>query len=71
MFQAPEQLATQNKTNMVAASRLTSIALEGIERMFELNLKASKSAFGYIVQQTKAVAEIKDVQELAQLKNTF
>jgi phasin family protein len=71
MFQAPEQLATLNKTNMEAAARLTSIALEGIERMFELNLKASKSAFGNIVLQTKAIAEIKDVQELAQLKNTF
>ena len=71
MFQSPEQLATLNKANMEAASRLTSIALEGIERMFELNLKAAKSAFADIVQQTKAASEIKDVHELAQLKNTF
>src|SRR5678816_2326898 len=39
--------------------------------MLELQLKTAKSAFADGVQQAKAFTEIKDVQELAQLKNTL
>ena len=71
MFQAPEQFIALNKANLEAAVRLAGIALEGAERMLELQLKTAKSAFADGVQQAKAVTEIKDVQELAQLKNTL
>ena len=71
MFQAPEQFMALNKANLEAAVRFAGIALEGAERMLELQLKTAKSAFADGVQQAKAFTEIKDVQELAQLKNTL
>ena len=71
MFQAPEQFMALNKANLEAAVRFAGIALEGAERMLELQLKTAKSAFADGVQQAKALTEIKDVQELAQLKNTL
>ena len=71
VFQAPEQFAALNKANLETAIRFTSIALEGAERMFELNLKTAKSTFADFVQQAKTFTEIKDPQEFAQLKNTI
>ena len=71
MFQAPEQFVALNKANLEAAVRFAGIALEGAERMFELQLKAAKSVFADGVQQAKTFAEIKDVQELAKLKDRF
>lgn len=71
MFQAPEQLVALNKANLEAAVRFAGIALEGAERMLELQLKTAKIAFADAVQQAKAIAEIKDVQEIAQLRNTL
>ena len=71
MFQAPEQLVALNKANLEAAVRFAGIALEGAERMLELQLKTAKIAFADGVQQAKALAEIKDVQEIAQFRNTL
>jgi phasin family protein len=71
MFQAPEQLMALNKANLEAAVRFAGIALEGAERMLELQLKTAKIAFADGVQQAKALTEIKDVQEIAQLRNTL
>lgn len=71
MFQAPEQLVALNKANLEAAVRFAGIALEGAERMLELQLKTAKIAFADGVQQAKALTEIKDVQEIAQLRNTL
>jgi len=51
--------------------RFAGIALEGAERMLEVQLKAAKSAFADGVQQAKALADAKDPQEFAQLKNTL
>ncbi len=51
--------------------RLTGIALEGAERMLEVQLKAAKSAFADGVQQAKTLSEVKDPQEFAQIKNTL
>jgi phasin family protein len=71
MFQAPEQLMAMNKANLEAAVRFAGVALEGAERMLELQLKTAKSAFADGVQQAKALSDIKDVQEFSQMKNTL
>lgn len=71
MLQAPEQLMALNKANLEAAVRFAGIALEGAERMFEIQLKAAKGVFADGVQQAKALADVKDLQEFAQLKNTL
>ena len=57
MYQAPEQLMALNKANLEIAVRFAGIALEGAERMLELQLKAAKSAFADGVQQAKVLAE--------------
>ena len=71
MYQAPEHLMAWNKANLEAAVRFAGIALEGAERMLEVQLKAAKSAFADGVQQAKILAAVKDPQEFAQLKNTL
>jgi phasin family protein len=71
MYQAPEQLTALNKANLEAAVRIAGIALEGAERMLELQLKTAKSVFADGVQQAKALAEVKDIQEFARFKNTM
>ena len=71
MYQANEQLIALNKANLEAAVRFAGIALEGAERMLEVQLKAAKSAFADSVQQAKALAAVKDVQEFARIKQTL
>jgi phasin family protein len=71
MYQTPEQLVALNKANMEAAVRFAGIALEGVERFMEVQLKAAKGAFADGVQQAKAFADIKDPQEFAQIKNSL
>ena len=71
MFQAHEHLAAWTKPNLEAAVRFAGIALEGAERMLEVQLKAAKSVFADGVQQAKALAETKDLQEFAQIKSTL
>lgn len=71
MYQAPEQLMAWNKAYLETAVRFAGIALDGAERLLELQLKAAKSAFADGVEQAKALATVKDPQEFAQLKNTL
>jgi len=71
MYQAPEQLIAFNKSCFDAAVRFTGIALASTERLMEVQLKAAKSAFADGVEQAKILSEIKDPQELTQLKGSF
>src|SRR5258706_16416033 len=71
MYQAHEQLIALNKSNLEAVVRFAGIALEGAERMLEVQLKAAKSAFAEGVQQAKTLTEVKDPQEFSQLKSTL
>ena len=71
MYQTPEQLTAWNKANLDAAVRFAGIALDGAERMLEVQLKAAKSAFADGQQHAKTLAEVKDPQDFAQLKNTL
>lgn len=71
MTQAPEQLMAWNKANLEASIRFVGIALEGAERMLDLQLKAAKSAFADGVQQSKSLADAKNPQDFAQFKNAL
>lgn len=71
MYQTPEQLVALNKSNLEAAVRFAGIALEGAERLMELQLKATKGMFADGVQQAKALAEVKDPQDFAQIKSSL
>lgn len=71
MYQTPEQFAALNKAGLEAAVRFAGIALEGAERLMEVQLKAAKGAFADGVQQAKVIADINDPQEFAQIKNSL
>lgn len=71
MYQAPEQLVAINKANLEIAMKFAGVALQGVERILDLQLKAAKTAFADSVENAKALASIKDVQQLAALKDNL
>ena len=71
MYQTPEQLIAMNKANLEAAMRFAGVAIEGAERMIDLQMKAAKSAFADSIQGAKALASVKDFQQLAALKDNL
>lgn len=68
MYQAPEQLVALNKANLEVAMKFAGVAIHGAERIMELQMKAAKSALSDSVVSAKAFASVKDVQQLAALK---
>ena len=71
MYQTPEQIIAMNKTNLEAAMRFAGVAILGAERMIDLQLKAAKSAFSESFEGAKALASVKDFQQLAALKDSM
>ena len=71
MYQAPENLVELNKANIETAMKFAGIALEGAERMIELQLKAAKAAFADSVEGAKALASVKDFKEFAALNDNL
>jgi len=71
MYQAPENLVEMNKANIETAMKFAGIALEGAERMIELQLKAAKAAFADSIQGAKALASVKDLQQFAALNDNL
>ncbi len=71
MYQAPEQLIALNKANLEVAARFAGVALEGAERLLDLQLKAARTAFADSIESAKALAAVKDLQQLAALKDTL
>lgn len=69
MYQTPDQLLALNKANFEVAARFAGVALQGAERMLDLQLKAAKSAFADGIENAKAFAAVKDLQEFAALKD--
>ena len=69
MYQAPENLFALNKSNLEAAARFAGVALQGAERILELQLKAAKAAFADSVESAKALASVRDIKELAALND--
>jgi phasin family protein len=71
MYQTPEQLVAINKANLEVAMKFAGVALQGAERMLDLQLKAAKAAFADSVENAKAIAAVKDIRELASLKDSL
>ena len=69
MYQTPEQLIALNKANLDVAMKFAGVAIQGAERILDLQLKAAKTAFADSIENAKALAAIKDVQQLASLKD--
>ncbi|MDF1483826.1 phasin family protein [Ramlibacter sp. H39-3-26] len=68
MSMTPEQLLASQKANADTLFDLTNKAFEGIEKLVELNLTASRAALADAASQTQALFGVKDVQELLALQ---
>jgi phasin family protein len=72
MYQTtPEQLMAMNKANLEIAMKFAGVALQGAERILDLQLKAAKTAFADSVESAKTIASVKDIQQLASLKDSL
>ena len=66
-----EQVLASQKANVETLLGLTSKAFEGVEKIVELNLTASKVALAESAEQAKALLSVKDAQELLALQSSF
>lgn len=64
-----EQVMASQKANIETLLGLTSKAFEGIEKIVELNLAASKAALAESAEHAKAMLSVKDAQELMALQS--
>eukprot|EP01041_Mallomonas_annulata_P029502 gene29502-51514_t len=64
-----EQIMASHKANVETLMGLTSKAFEGVEKIVELNLTASKAALAESGQHAKALLSVKDAQELLALQS--
>jgi phasin family protein len=67
MLTAEQMLAAQ-KANIETLFGLTSKAFEGVEKLVELNLTASKAALTEAAETTQTILSVKDAQELLALQ---
>lgn len=66
-----EQILATNKANIETLYGLTGKAFEGVEKLVELNLAASKALLADSALQTQTVLSVKDPQELMALPTTL
>ena len=64
-----EQLMTSHKSNIETLFGLTSKAFEGVEKIVELNLTASRAALAEANTHTQSMLSVKDAQELLALQS--
>ena len=63
-----EQLIAAQKANIETLFGLTNKAFEGVEKLVELNVTASKAALAEAADTTAAILSVKDAQELLALQ---
>jgi phasin family protein len=66
-----EQVIASQKANVETLLGLTSKAFEGVEKIVELNLSASKAALAESGDHAKAMLSVKDAQELLALQSSI
>lgn len=71
MYQTPEQFVAINKANLEVAMKFAGVALQGAERILDLQLKAARTAFADSIENAKTIAAVKDLQQLAALKDSM
>ena len=64
-----EQIMASQKAGVETLLGLTSKAFEGVEKVVELNLTASKVALAESAEHAKAMLSVKDAQELMALQS--
>lgn len=68
MSLTPEQVLAAHKANLETLFGLTSKAFEGVEKLVELNVTASRAALSEASSHAQAVLSAKDAQELLSLQ---
>ncbi|GAB4089510.1 phasin family protein [Hydrogenophaga soli] len=63
-----EQVVAAQKANLETLFGLTQKAFEGVEKLVELNIQATKAALAETANHTQAVLSVKDAQELLALQ---
>lgn len=63
-----EQVIAAQKANLETLFGLTQKAFEGVEKLVELNIQASKAALAESANHSQAVLSVKDAQELIALQ---
>lgn len=71
MYQTPESFIALNKAGFEAAMRFAAVALEGTQRLIDLQLKAAKTAVNDTVQSAQLIGSVRDFEQLASLKDTL
>lgn len=66
-----EQVLATNKANLETFFGLTSKAFDGVEKLVELNLAASKALLAETASQAQTVLSAKDPQELLALQSSL
>lgn len=64
-----EQLMASHKANIETLFGLTTKAFEGVEKIVELNITASKAALSEAAERTQTMLSAKDAQELLTLQS--
>ena len=68
MTLTPEQMLASHKAHLETLFGLTSKAFEGVEKLVELNVTASRAALSEAANHTQAMLSVKDAQELLALQ---
>lgn len=71
MSTTAEQFIATNQANVQALEGFTTQAFAGLEKLFELNIAASKALLGESFSHIQAVLGAKDAQELLALQSGF
>jgi phasin family protein len=66
-----EQVMASHKANVETLFGLTGKAFEGVEKLVELNMAASRAALADAASQAQSVLSVKDAQELLALQSTL
>jgi phasin family protein len=66
-----EQVMASHKANVETLFGLTSKAFEGVEKLVELNMTASRAALADAANQAQSVLSVKDAQELLALQSAL
>jgi len=64
----PEQVLASQKASIETLFGLTGKAFEGVEKLVELNVTATKAALAEVAGTTQALMSVKDAQELLALQ---
>ncbi len=66
-----EQIMASHKANIETLFGLTQKAFEGVEKLVELNVQATKAALAESANNAQAVLSVKDAQELLALQSSM